>query len=320
MLNLQEGAAWAGMSPESLWDLVMASPEEFSHLPVRFKKTPRAKTAQPLAKTKRFLDHAAMRKLSPPTQSKRMTIGIQKGGVGKTMIALNLATTWATAGLRVLFIDLDPQASATNFLLPDDADYEQLPTSLEVCLQPELTFTAAATPTRFAGLDLVAAKPAIRKIDPILREQGALKFLEKNLENSPYDCVLFDVPPSLNEIVMGAYCLSDEILMPILPDIWSIESALLTIADIEEETSRQGRAMPRIRLIRNRFRQGRIASGEAQEMLESELADKLLSHCIPETATIQNLVNDGKAALYGGTARIREIFLTLSSTLWHVGE
>jgi chromosome partitioning protein len=318
MLNLREGADWSGVSTETLWSGVMASPHEFHHLPPRFKESAKAGVAAP--STNRFLDHAAMRRLSPPAKRKCFTVGIQKGGVGKTMIALNLAATWATAGLRVLYLDLDPQASATNFLLPPEADYDRLLTSLEVCLQPELTFATAATTTRFAGLDLVASKPAIRKTDPLLRDMGALAFLESRLANAPYDCIIFDVPPSLNELIMGAYCLSDEILMPILPDIWSIESAVLTIANVEEELALHNRPVPLIRLIRNRFRPGRIASAEAQEMLESELAGRLLPHCIPETAAIQNLVNDGKTALQGGSAPLREIFLKLSATLWHTGE
>lgn len=320
MLSLLEASEWTGMSPESLLARIHASPDGFSPLPDRLREARRKESVPLSGETSRFLSHEDMRRFAPPSRQKKFTIGIQKGGVGKTMIALNLATTWAAAGVRVLFLDLDPQASATNFLLPEETDYNSLLTSLEVCMQPGLSFAEAATPTRFPGLDLIAAKPAIRKVDPILRERGALAFLESRLQDAPYDCILFDVPPSLNELVLGAYCLSDALFMPILPDVWSLESAALTIADIAEETARHSRPMPKIHLIRNRFRPGRIASAEAQEQLDTDFAKALLPHCIPETAAIQNLVNEGNAALYGGNAALRKTFLELSFTLWNQGD
>ncbi len=269
----------------------------------------------------RCVAHELMRKLTPSPKNAVMTVGIQKGGVGKTVISLNLAVALSMAGIRVLFVDCDPQASATNFLLPEDQQYDHLPTLLEVCCEEPVDFCVAATATRYAGLDLIASKPAVRKVDAHLRKLNALEFLREKMNGTTerYDCVLFDVPPGFGDLVRSAYLLSSTVLMPVLPDVWSLESASLTKADIEEAAEETGSVSPRIFLFLNRFRSGRIASAEVLEVLQENSFGQILDISLPETAQIQNSVNNGMSVLEGSVPAARQVFLDLSSRLWHQG-
>ena len=243
-----------------------------------------------------------------------LTVGIEKGGVGKSAMAVNLAAFIAVRGLRVLVVDYDPQACATNFLLPDDVDYSHLITLLELFSVHDRNFVNSAVKSRIDGVWLIPSKAGVRKIDHSWtgeRVYGELRELITNAHEQ-FDLVIFDVPPSFSDRVAAAYMVADLVVFPVLPDIWSIESIALTLEDMHEISSEWNVPLPDVRLAFNRFNPRRKAGAEGEKLIREEYGDILLSPAVSESAAVQNSLNDGLTMLNAGYGKVREEYAALA--------
>lgn len=167
-------------------------------------------------------------------QIKKIAITNEKGGVGKTMTAVNLSACLAQRGYRVLLIDADPQGYATlNY------DVDVSPSLLEV-LRGQVACTKAVQTTRF-GVDVLPSDRTLSVIEEDLIRQkmnGApyLNTLEKALEDLPdYDFVIIDCPPQGGRLMDIVHYYADAIIMPMFAEDYGIHALTLkaeAIADI----------------------------------------------------------------------------------------
>jgi len=154
---------------------------------------------------------------------KTIAIANQKGGVGKTTSAINLAASFAVLEYKTLLIDADPQANATSGL---GYDPKEIKNSIYECiiddLDPHKVVVETTTPFLHllpAHIDLVGAE--IEMINLPNREKMMLKVIEKVRDQ--YDFILIDCSPSLGLITVNALSASDSVIVPVQCEYFALE-------------------------------------------------------------------------------------------------
>jgi chromosome partitioning protein len=169
--------------------------------------------------------------LAEPDATPRPTVGTrrtrilaianQKGGVGKTTTAVNLATAFATRGRKVLVVDLDPQANATTGL---GVAEERTATSYELLLG-EADLEASTIGSAVANLMMVPASADLAgaEIELVGRERREFLLADSIRDRvTAYDDVLIDCPPSLNLLTVNALVAADRVLVPLQCEFYAL--------------------------------------------------------------------------------------------------
>ncbi len=136
----------------------------------------------------------------------------RKGGSGKTSLVVNLAYNLARRRKKVLVVDLDSQAHSSFYL---SKDFQDTPQCLYHYFKDQFDLSKLIQKTAYRNLSLLPSSPKMAELNELIRER--VPFLDEGLSElkNSYDFILFDLPPSIEKIVLAGLVASEEVIIPL---------------------------------------------------------------------------------------------------------
>jgi chromosome partitioning protein len=183
----------------------------------------------------------------------------QKGGVGKSSIASNLAAISAWCGLKTLVVDLDPQCNTSHYLLGED--FEKVETDIGEFFAQTLSFSLLnkspgelISTTRFENLDIIPASPDLGDLQHKLETKHKIYKLRNALRAlAEYDAIYIDTPPAFNFYTLSALIAADACLIPFDCDDFSRQALYALMENVVETSEDHNEALSIEGIIVNQF-------------------------------------------------------------------
>lgn len=246
-----------------------------------------------------------------------ITVANQKGGVGKTTTAINLATALAAIGERVLIVDLDPQGNASTGLGIDRKDRDL--SSYDVMVG-RASIAEAATRTAVPELSIVPSTLDLLGVemeiagtpDRALRLRKALRGPVGT--SGHFDYVLIDCPPSLNLLTINAMAAADSVLVPLQCEFFALEGLSQLLETIAEVRAGVNPALEIQGIVLTMYDGRNNLANQVVEDVRQHMGEKVYQTIIPRNVRVSEAPSYGKPAiLYDLKCTGSQAYLQLAS-------
>lgn len=230
--------------------------------------------------------------------AKILAFANQKGGVGKTTSAVNVAASLGIIGKKTLIIDLDPQGNATSGVgIPK----RSLKGTVKEVLCGENDIKNVILNTNFKNLDIIPTNVSLSGAEfDLYNDEGSEYNLKDALDKikDDYDYVIIDCPPSLGMLTINAFVASDGIVVPMQAEFYAVEGLSQLISTTKRVKKLYNEDLNITGILITMYNKRLLLSMQVMDELQKYYPDKLFSTCISRNVKLSEAPGFGKPVYY----------------------